>query len=181
MEIPNLKNIRIFRKKIGWSQQELAKEVGVGQSYIAKIEQGKQNPSYDIVQQIFTVLREEIIKLDKNPMIIRNVATIGKDLVFLTPYQTFKDVKAKIGGFDQLPVIEHDQCVGSITTQQIIKLLSNNNPDTSVIKNIMGPPLPSFSETTPINQMRDILRYLDAAVIVKKSKVIGIITRSDIF
>lgn len=181
MEVPKISNIRIFRKKLGWTQKKLAKTVGIGQSYIAKIEQGQQNPSYELVEKIFTVLREEILNLEKNPLIVKNIATKGKDMVFLKPTETFQDVKYKIGDFDQLPVLDNDHCVGSITTQQIIKLVSNHTPDSKLVKEIMGPPLPAFSDTTPINQMRDIMHYIDAAVIVNKKKVIGIITRTDVF
>ncbi len=181
MEIPRLSNIRIFRVKLGWTQKKLAEEVGVGQSYIAKIEQGKQNPSYDLVERIFTILREAIINLEKNPLIVRNIITKGEDLVYLLPTDNFMDVKQKIGDFDQLPVLEKGRCVGSITTQAIIKLVSKNTPDGKLVNDIMGPPLPSFSDTTPIHQMRDIMRYLDAAVIVNQDEVIGIITRSDVF
>ena len=181
MEIPRLSNIRIFRKKIGWTQQQLAAAVDVGQSYIAKIEQGQQNPSYELVEKIFTILREELISLDKNPLIVNSIATKGESLIALSPYQTFKDVKMKIGDFDQLPVLEEGRCVGSITTQQIIRLVSKETPDGQLIKDIMDGPLPAFSHTTPINQMRDIMRYIDAAVIVDHDQVIGIVTRSDVF
>ena len=95
--------------------------------------------------------------------------------------QYFCDVKAKIGDFDQLPVLQDGRCVGSITTQQIIRLVSKGSLDDIFVEEIMDPPLPVFSDTTPIKQMRDIMRYIDAAVIVDGEKVIGIITRSDVF
>jgi predicted transcriptional regulator len=181
MEAPRLSNIRVFRKKIGWTQQQLAEAVDVGQSYIAKIERGLQNPSYNLVEKIFAVLREELIRLERNPLIVGNLATPVDQMVHLTPYHTFKDAKERIGDFDQLPVIDEEKCVGTITTQGIIKLVSKNQSDNIRINEIMEPPLPVFSRTTPINQMRDIMRYIDAAIIVDREKIVGIITRSDIF
>lgn len=49
----------IFRKRreqLGWSQYRLAKEAGVGQSFINEIESGKKNPSLEVFFRICEVL-----------------------------------------------------------------------------------------------------------------------------
>ncbi|MCM1314731.1 MAG: helix-turn-helix transcriptional regulator [Muribaculaceae bacterium] len=44
-------NVRIFRTKSGFSQQELAKRIGVSQQMIFAIEKGFKVPSIAVLQQ----------------------------------------------------------------------------------------------------------------------------------
>ncbi|MHA1888512.1 MAG: helix-turn-helix transcriptional regulator, partial [Promethearchaeota archaeon] len=92
MEIPKLSNIRLFRKQIGWTQKQLADAVNVGQSYIAKIEAGKQDPSYSVLSRIFKVIREEMQRQEKSPIIVKSVATPWENLRYVSPKDTLGDV-----------------------------------------------------------------------------------------
>lgn len=182
MEVPDLSNIKIFREKAGLTQQQLAEACGVGQSYIAKIEAGKQNPSYEVVVKIFSTIRTMLLKREENPQIVKNVATPLSKLKYVSPKDTLRDVKTKIGDYDQIPVIDsHHHCVGSITSQLLIRLLNNETSESKNVGEFMESPLPSFSENTSIKQMREILRYIDAALIVNQDQITGIVTRSDVF
>lgn len=182
MEVPKLSNIKLFRTQIGWTQKQLADAVNVGQSYIAKIESGKQDPSYTVLSRIFEVIREEMQRQEKSPITVKSVATPWEKLRYVNPKETLGDVKAIIGDVDQIPVIEKPRrCVGTVSSRLLIRLLSNNIPETTQVKEFMEPPLPTFSATTSINQIRDILRYIDAALIVEKDQICGIVTRSDVF
>lgn len=46
------KNIKMLRKKLGWSQEQLAEKTGVSAPYIAQIEVTKRTPSLDIVEKL---------------------------------------------------------------------------------------------------------------------------------
>lgn len=46
------KNLRIERKKLGLSAEELAERVGVSRSYITLLESGKRSPTKTIVAKI---------------------------------------------------------------------------------------------------------------------------------
>lgn len=48
--------IRDNRKKQGWSQYRLAKEIGVAQSFINEIESGKKSPSIEVFFKICEAL-----------------------------------------------------------------------------------------------------------------------------
>ncbi|TFH29709.1 MAG: helix-turn-helix domain-containing protein, partial [Promethearchaeota archaeon] len=166
MEVPRLENIKIFREKIGWTQKQLADAIGVGQSYIAKIENGKQEPSYKVVADIFDCISKQLQALEGNALIIKNVATPRENLKFVRPRDKLSDVKQAIGDYDQIPVIdEGNHCVGSVTSRVLIRLLSQETAEGVLVKEFMEAPLPSFSENTSIKQMREILRYIDAALI----------------
>ena len=49
-------NIKRLRKKHGWSQTQLAEQIGSHLSHINRIETGKYNPSLDVVLKLATVL-----------------------------------------------------------------------------------------------------------------------------
>lgn len=46
------KNIKRLRKKMKWSQTQLAEQIGAHLSHINRIETGKYNPSLDVVQKL---------------------------------------------------------------------------------------------------------------------------------
>ncbi|MFH2044124.1 MAG: helix-turn-helix transcriptional regulator [Pseudomonadota bacterium] len=46
------KNLKVLRKKRGWSQSQLAEQIGSHLSHINRIETGKYNPSLDVVQKL---------------------------------------------------------------------------------------------------------------------------------
>lgn len=45
-------NIKRLRKNTGWSQSQLAEQIGAHLSHINRIETGKYNPSLDVVQKL---------------------------------------------------------------------------------------------------------------------------------
>ncbi|MCK5345295.1 MAG: helix-turn-helix domain-containing protein [Candidatus Heimdallarchaeota archaeon] len=187
MEVPSISNIKLFREKIGWTQNQLADAVKVGQSYIARIEQGR-HPSYDVLVRIFSVLREEFVKLEKNPPIAKHEATPRKKMRCLRLEDTLKDARILLQGVTQLPVIKKlnsatsnlEICVGTITSRLLVQYINEDLSETTLIREIMDPPLPTFSENTPIHQMREILHFIDAALLVDKGTITGIITKSDL-
>lgn len=48
-------NLKLLRKKKGWSQTQLAEQIGSHLSHINRIETGKYNPSLDVVQKLASV------------------------------------------------------------------------------------------------------------------------------
>jgi transcriptional regulator with XRE-family HTH domain len=48
-------NLKSLRKKKGWSQTQLAEQIGSHLSHINRIETGKYNPSLDVVQKLANV------------------------------------------------------------------------------------------------------------------------------
>jgi transcriptional regulator with XRE-family HTH domain len=53
-------NLKRLRKKRGWSQSQLAEQIGSHLSHINRIETGKYNPSLDVVQKLASVLEVTI-------------------------------------------------------------------------------------------------------------------------
>lgn len=51
------KNIKKARKKAKLIQAQVAEKVGIHVSYVSRIERGKVNPSYDILENLAKVLK----------------------------------------------------------------------------------------------------------------------------
>ena len=83
----------------------------------------------------------------------------------------------------QMPVVEDEKIVGSISEAQIIQLLLQHEPnaETQPVKKIMGPPFPMVDIETPITELRNLINRQNQAVIVKdKTESLHIITQYDI-
>lgn len=52
--------LRQFREKRGWTQETLAKKVGVARVTIARIEIGNRRPSLDLLERLARALRGKI-------------------------------------------------------------------------------------------------------------------------
>ena len=56
-------NVRKYRKKRGYTQEQLALYANVGSYYLSRLELGKENPTVATLQKICSVLRIEITRL----------------------------------------------------------------------------------------------------------------------
>jgi transcriptional regulator with XRE-family HTH domain len=59
-------NLKRLRKKHGWSQTQLAKQIGSHLSHVNRIETGKYNPSLEVVQKLAAVFDVSIDYLVSN-------------------------------------------------------------------------------------------------------------------
>lgn len=59
IEMAVRENVKLLRKRLGWSQELLAEKTGVSAPYITQIEAGKRTPSLDIVERLASALGVE--------------------------------------------------------------------------------------------------------------------------
>lgn len=57
--------IRFLRKERNWSQEDLALEANVNKNYICDLENGRRNPSLDILERIAKALDISLSELFK--------------------------------------------------------------------------------------------------------------------
>lgn len=79
----------------------------------------------------------------------------------------------------QMPVLDGNEVVGTITEEGIIRNLSSNIAEEKV-KNLMDPPLPIVPEETLIDTIRPLLERHQGVLVAKGKEIVGIITRSDL-
>ena len=171
--LPELREIKVRRKKLGITQKKLAEMVGVSQSAIAKIESGKMIPNYNLAKRIF----EELEKLEcGREKTAREV--MSSPVIFVSPGDSVERAAELMlrHSISQLPVVEKEKVVGRISEKIILERGKKGK-----CREIMGLPFPSVTEETPVRVVREILKR-EAMVVVygKGGRLSGVITRSDI-
>jgi predicted transcriptional regulator len=179
--IPGLSEIKIRRNAAGLTQQELAKLSGVSQSLIAKIESGKISPAFEKAKQLFDTLEKlhEEKSLSAEKIMRHHVYSVS-------PNDSVKSAALLMEkhAISQLPVIEHDKSIGTITEKGIVsKMGKMQNPiDLGKLKvsEILEEAMPVIQENTPISIVYSILSFQNAVLVAKKGKTTGIIAKSDL-
>jgi predicted transcriptional regulator len=179
--LPELDTITSRRRALGLTQTKLAEKAGVSQSYIAKLEAKKIEPSYSKVRAILEVLNsleqgretrvEEIMTTEIVSVQQRDVIQKAVDIMWST-------------GFSQLPVMEGDRPVGSITERTIIDRMTtaeDEGPVTSrPISEVMDDQFPQVGEDAPVSIIAGLLRIYPAVIVHNKEKITGIVTKADL-
>jgi len=180
--LPYLDEIAKRRKMLGLTQGQLAKIAGVSQSFIAKIESGKIDPSYSKVKAIFDVLERLESRENYTAKAIFHEGVIG--------VQKGEKVSRAVDlmmqhGFSQLPVFDGEKCVGCISEKTILSQvtvakdlskLSHKN-----VEEIMEEAPPQIDENAPIPLISNLLHFYPAVLVTRKGKIVGIITKADLF
>src|SRR5947207_16027948 len=90
--LPSLGEIPKKRKDLGLTQSRLAVSAGVSQSIIAKIEAGSVDPSYSIVQRLFSALERaggenparRVDELISRPVVSVGTPPLVRNAVYVT-------------------------------------------------------------------------------------------------
>jgi len=180
--LPSLGEIPKKRKDLGLTQSRLAVSAGVSQSIIAKIEAGSVDPSYSIVQRLFSALERAGVE---NPA--RRVdELISRPVVSVARTQLVRDAVdlMRRRGYSQLPVFESGRCVGSISEKTILDRAARGESLDSVlglkVREIMDSPLPVVNSDTPFDLVLGLLQSNYGVLVSKGENLVGILTKSDI-
>lgn len=165
--------LKKLRTDAGLTQKKLAELVGVSQAHIAKIEQGKVDPRLSTVNRILQVLAEGKQKKCKDIM--------ARGVLVAKPIDAVLKVSEVMvrNAISQMPIVDGTEIVGTITEESIIKNL-NKNLANAKVKDIMDSPLPTVPEDTSVDAIRSTLERRPGVLVLKKKKIVGIITRSDV-
>jgi predicted transcriptional regulator len=166
--------IKAIRKKLGLTQSELAKQAGISQSLITKIEAGTLDPTYSKVKQIFNVLNT----LSKSKELkAKNI--MNKKLIFVLPDTKISDLikQMKKHGISQIPVIKEDRCVGLVSEGILLDSFSKKNVE--IVLDIMQDCPPTISKNTEITIISNLLKFYPIILVAEKGKLIGVITKAD--
>lgn len=183
MKFPPATDIRRMRKALDITQTELAKQSGVSQSTIAKIERDRISASYDTVVKLFETL-DDMAKNEKHDLTAADVAS--KDIVSVQSTDKVRVASElmRTAGFSQLPVLSGDAPVGSISEKSIFDRIRSGKTmeelKDSPISSIMEESYPVVNENTPMSAVTAMMSDCNAILVAKKGKLVGIITKADI-
>lgn len=183
--LPSIEELRKMRKNLGISQKELAKVSGVSQSYVARLEKGSINPTYDKVKKIYEYLNKSgqkatSIDIDCERIMTADVVTCFPTDSIISALNLMREK-----GYSQLPVVTPEKkVVGTIAESDINELLIKGASIESLkgltVKKVMGMTLPQIDKSSPISMVYPILKFSSAVLIVDGGELKGIITKADI-
>jgi len=179
MFLPTPDDIKKMRLELSLTQHEIAVRAGVSQPLIARIESGDVDPRLSTLRKIFNAFdaaRKEKVEARQ----------IMHDSVIHTSSDRSIEDAARImeeQGFSQMPVIDNGVPVGSISTDQIVRSMTDQDIKKVShlrVANVMGDSFPTVSQTTDSNTISRILEKNPAVLVLEKGKVIGMVTKHDI-
>ena len=183
--LPTIEEIGKMRKNLGISQKELARTCGVSQSYIARMEKGSINPTYDKIRKIYDYLsvfsrKAESFDLIASKIMSKSVITCHFNDPIISALNTMREK-----GYSQLPVVNgENKIMGTITEADVNEILLKGTPIDSLknlsVRKVMGPTLPQMPLNTPVSVIYPILRFSNAVLIMDGGELKGIVSKADI-
>jgi len=172
LEVDEIKQIR---KKLGLTQNELAKRAQVSQSLIAKIESGRLDPTYSNAKKIFSALNDLGTKQEAKAKDL-----MSNKIISVHQNDTIKESIEKMKRFNisQMPVIEDHKSVGYISESVILEAMLNKKG--KLIKDIMADAPPVVSKNTSVNAISDLLKFYSLVLVSDNGQLKGVITKSDL-
>lgn len=179
--LPDVAEIKRMRVEKGWTQAELAKKAGVSQALVAKMEQGKVEPSYSKVKSIIEVLLDvpEADKVAAADIANSPVASVKPDDSVSSAVRIMEE-----HGYSQLPVMDGNVVVGSIGDFCIVKKLESGalkNDVDLMVRRIMDPPFPVVDVGCSVVLVRPLVLHYPAVLVSDKGEIKGIVTKADFF
>jgi len=179
--VPDLKEIRRRRERLGISQHKLAKDLRISQSTVAKIESGKINPTYKLVERIFSHLSSlhsvgmgtagEVAS--KPVLAVREQTSVAEAVKTLQKH-----------GFKQLPILNGNHNLGSLSERGISRrILETKRPESLLrksVRTVMEEALPTLPEDVAVEVIIPLLQRTQAVLTSKKGRITGIVTNADL-
>ncbi len=178
MEFPDISEIRKIRQRLGLTQSSLARQCGLSQSIIAKIEKGRCDPSYSTASRLFGYFEQQSKKGG-----VTAASLMSKSIVFISPRDSVEKaiMLMRKNSFSALPAIENGRAVGHISDDTIMRHLSDGKTVASwKCGQIMEEPFPRVGRDTPAEAVGGLLKYSKAVLVTRGEKVEGIITKADL-
>ena len=170
-----LQNIKKIRMALNLTQHQFAKNAGVSQSLIAKIEAGRVDPSYSKIKRI-----EETLHLlsSKTELNLKEVMT--KRLITIRPSDQAAEVIKMMNSknISQVPVVEGDNVIGLVSESSALENVEKLK--NSLVREIMHEAPPIVSVTAALSVVSNLLKHYPIVVVREKGALAGVITKSDL-
>ena len=176
-----LETIATRRRRLGLTQSQLAEQAGVSQSYIAKLEAKKIEPSYTRVKAIFEALQRLEQRSEARAQEIMTSEVVG---VQVSDYVRKAVDLMRETGYSQLPVFDGERPVGSVSESTIIDRIVDGKKGEAVtdgpVSEIMDDAFPQVGVDAPVSLLTSLLRVYPAVLVSRKGEIAGIATKADL-
>lgn len=174
MELPTPADLRERRTELGLTQQEVADAAGVSQPLIARIEGDSVDPRLSTVRRIVEVLEaREATVTRASDLMTDEVISVDADAQVRLAAQRMSEA-----ALSQLPVVEDEVVVGSITLRDLAAL--DDDARSTPIREHMRAPFPSVAPDATRGEVESILEHARAVLVTDAGRPIGIITEADL-
>ena len=179
MFLPTPEDIKKLRLELSLTQHELASRAGVSQPLIARIESGDVDPRLSTLRKIFNAFDAA----RKEKILVRDI--MHSPIIHTSSDRSIEEAARFMEehSFSQMPVIDKGVPVGSISTDQIVASMTDQDlkkVSHLLVRNIMGDSFPTVSPTADANTVSRLLEKNPAVLVLEKGKVVGVVTKHDI-
>lgn len=179
LDLPTPPELRAERLRRGLTQAELAARAGISQSMVARVERETVDPSLSTLRAMVDALNAaRSDEATAGELMTADVSRLAADD---TIGSAVRVMRAK--GFSQMPVLEGEVPVGSLSEADVVHLLGPDQPEHLAnrrVREVMGPPLPSVAPGASAQVARRLLEDHAAVLVVERGRVLGILTKSDL-
>ena len=176
-----LDEIKKRREKLGLTQSDLAELAGVSQPLIARLESRKNriDPTLSTYLKITRVLDE----IEQKKVTARNI--YHNPTISVTSSDSIEKAVNVMEEYyiSQLPVIDDDFQIGSISEGALVRVISRGNIEkisNMPVKEIMEEPFPMIPPTADLPMLSHLLEHHSAVLVQERGRVAGIITKQDV-
>ncbi len=165
--------VRELRDATGLTQQEAAERADVSQSFVAKLEQGRNTPNYADAVRLYNVLEAASRASGETAadLMTADPVTVAPDDSVATATDRMTD-----HGFSQLPVVDGDTCTGTVTTGRLLDAASDDP-----VRRHAASPLPTVQQDAGRDAVAELLGSADAVLVRDADgRLAGIITTADL-
>jgi cystathionine beta-synthase len=178
--LPDQSEIKSLRKSLDISQEYLGERLNLPQSTISRIENGTMDPPYSKFKLIYEFLENELMIRKKQETTAADIMT--EKIRSINSVSKVKEAIDLMSEFSisQLPIIENNQNIGSVTSKKIQKLITDNPDIISVdVLKIKELPFPEVEKSWNVKDISNLLANYPAVLVKEFDKYVGIITDSD--
>ena len=179
--LPELSEIKRKRRALGLTQTGLSKSTGVSQSLIAKIEAGTMVPSYANAKKLFDFF-ESIhaeTRLKASDIMTRKVISVSPNASVKSAVRLME--KSSVS---QVPVLLEGKNTGTVSEKNVLERMNKAHDANEFIERqveeIMEETMPQITEDTPLEVVSTMLAHNSGALVTRKGKITGIITKADL-
>jgi predicted transcriptional regulator len=178
--LPELSELKNLRKRLDISQIELARKLKIPQSSISRMENGTIDPPYSKVKQIYNFLISK--KAEKNQIEKTAEDIMTAPIISIDSEASIKDAVELMNKhqISQLPILENNQNLGSITAKKIQKYIAEHPNLLNVqIETLKELAFPEIQKSWRIGKISKILMNYPAVLVKEFDEYIGIISDSN--
>lgn len=179
MHIPTAPEIRAKRVMLGLRQTDVAKQAGISQSMIARIEAGTVDPRVSTLRKIVEILQKaETSTVTAADLMHMPVLSVTPDDSIPTAVRIMEQY-----GISQVPVIEEGVPVGCISESAIINAMEEGKltkTQQHSVMDFMEEGFPTIPPSLDLDSIVHLLHSHHAVLVVDKGKVVGVITKHNL-